>query len=297
MLLKPLQQKNSINDISIILFPNLSSLVLLLLFFFLFSAIIPFSLAYQPHRFIYGGCSQDKYQPNSDFESSLTSFLSSVSSSSSQSTYNSFAIGNSTSSSSDSTIFGLYQCRGDLQLKDCSKCIASCINQIGIICPYATGASLQLEGCYIRYEHFDFLGKPDTNVRFKKCSRSSATDSEFYRRRDDVLAELQAASGFRVSKSGFVEGFAQCLGDLSSEDCSSCLADAVGKLKSLCGSAGAADVFLGQCYVRYWASGYYNEPDSSHNDQVGKSVAIIVGVLAGLAILIVLLSICRKAMD
>lgn len=36
--------------------------------------------------------------------------------------------------------------------------------------------------------------------------------------------------------------------------------------------------------------------DSSNEDQVGKSVAIIVGVLAGLAILIILLSICRKSM-
>lgn len=284
-------QRNSINDticvVIIILSLNLSSLLLL-------------SHAYVPHhRFIYGGCSQDKYQPNSPLESSLTSFFSSLSSSSSQSSYNSFAIGNTTSSpSSDSTIFGLYQCRGDLQLKDCSKCIASCVSQIGLICPYASGASLQLEECYIRYERFDFLGKLDTSVRFKKCSKSVANDEEFYRRRDDVLADLEASSGFRVRTSGFVEGFGQCLGDLSSEDCSACLADAVRKLKSLCGSAAAADVFLGQCYARYWASGYYNEPDySSNKDQVGKSVAIIVGVLAGLAILIVLLSICRKAMD
>jgi hypothetical protein len=36
--------------------------------------------------------------------------------------------------------------------------------------------------------------------------------------------------------------------------------------------------------------------DSSSEDQVGKTVAIIVGVLAGVAVLIVLLSVCRKAM-
>ena len=90
----------------------------------------------------------------------------------------------------------------------------------------------------------DFLGKPDNNVRLKKCSRSLATDSDFYRRRDDVLADLEASSGFRVSTSGFVQGFGQCLGDLNSEDCSSCLADAVGKLKSLCGSAAAEFVWF-----------------------------------------------------
>lgn len=36
--------------------------------------------------------------------------------------------------------------------------------------------------------------------------------------------------------------------------------------------------------------------DSTSEDQVGKTVAIIVGVLAGLAVLIVLLSVCRKKM-
>ena len=35
--------------------------------------------------------------------------------------------------------------------------------------------------------------------------------------------------------------------------------------------------------------------DSHNNDQVGKSVAIIVGVFGGLAVLVVLLSICKKA--
>lgn len=104
----------------------------------------------------------------------------------------------------------------------------------------------------------DFLGRLDTSLMFKQCSKGVSNDVEFYRRRDDVLADLQTASGFRVSSSGLVEGFAQCLGDLSSSDCSACLAEAVGKLKNLCGSASASDVFLSKCYARYWASGYYD---------------------------------------
>lgn len=35
--------------------------------------------------------------------------------------------------------------------------------------------------------------------------------------------------------------------------------------------------------------------DSSNNDDVGRTVAIIVGSVAGFAVLIVLLSFCRKA--
>ncbi|KAA8515916.1 hypothetical protein F0562_019095 [Nyssa sinensis] len=243
-------------------------------------------------------CSQEKFQPNSPFETNLNTFLSSVSTSSSQASYNSFAILNDSSASPEAPIYGLYQCRGDLKTCDCSRCVESAVSQIGLVCPYTYGASLQLDDCMVRYEHVDFRGKLDTSLRYKKCSKSKSNDIEFFRRRDDVLDDLQAAIGFRVSTSGLVEGFAECLGDLSATDCSSCLSDAVGKLKSLCGSAEAADVFSGQCYARYWASGYYDTSSDSSNeeDEVGKTVAIIAGILAALAIVIVLFSFCRKAL-
>ncbi|XP_075646604.1 plasmodesmata-located protein 8 [Castanea sativa] len=270
----------------------------LLCLLFLLSSLSSHGYPVKAHIFIYAGCSQEKYQPNSPFEANVNSFLASLASSSSQVSYNSLAIGNGSSPQADGSIYGLFQCRGDLKILDCSQCIQSAVTQIGLVCPYSYGASLQLEGCYIRYEHVDFLGKLDTSLRHTKCSKSSvSSDVDFFRRRDDVLADLQGTTGFRVSSSGLVEGFAQCLGDLNPTDCSSCLADAVGKLKTVCGSASASDVYLAQCYARYWASGYYDSSsDSASEDQVGKTVAIIVGVLAGVAVLIVLLSVCRKKM-
>lgn len=215
------------------------------------------------HAFIYSGCSQEKYQPNSPYQTNLNSLLSSITSSSYTTLYNSFTLGTDPSTvSSEGSVYGLYQCRGDLNYKDCSACIASSINQIVLLCPYTYGATLQLDGCFIRYEHVDFLGKPDTNLVHKKCSKRSLNDAEFLRRRDDVLDDLRGAAGFRVSSVGSVEGYAQCFGDLTGGDCSSCLEDAVGKVRSLCGSAAAADVFLSQCYVRYWESGYYDDNPS-----------------------------------
>lgn len=131
----------------------------------------------------------------------------------------------------------------------------------------------------MRYEHTDFLGKIDTSLKYKKCSKGVSNDVEFFRRRDDVLADLQSAVGFRVSTSGLIEGFAQCIGDLSPTDCSSCLADAAGKLKSLCGSAAAADVFLAQCYARYWASGYYDSLSSGTYTLLGSLILCFCGCI------------------
>ncbi|CAN8254100.1 unnamed protein product [Cochlearia groenlandica] len=256
----------------------------------------------ESHIFIYGGCSPEKYTPNTLFESNLDTFLSSVVTSSSSSSFNSFAVGNDSSSSSSSStaVYGLYQCRNDLRLSECSKCIQNSVDQITLICPYSYGASLQLQGCFLRYETSDFLGKQETSLRYKKCSSKSVeNDYDFLKRRDDVLSDIESSAkfGYKVSRSGLVEGYGQCVGDLSPSDCTDCLAESVGKLKNLCGSAVAAEVYLAQCYVRYWGSGYYDfSSDPTNGDHVGKSIAIIVGVIAGFAILVVLLSLCRTSM-
>jgi len=44
-----------------------------------------------------------------------------------------------------------------------------------------------------------------------------------------------------------------------------------------------------------WCFAFDGCIDSSNEDDTGKTVAIIVGVLAGIAVIIVLLSVCRKA--
>uniref|UniRef100_A0A7N0TD39 Gnk2-homologous domain-containing protein n=1 Tax=Kalanchoe fedtschenkoi TaxID=63787 RepID=A0A7N0TD39_KALFE len=260
----------------------------------------------QAYTFIYAGCSTEKYQPNptpqSSFQSNLNSLFASALSSSSQALYAAFALGNDSSSPPESAIYGLYQCRGDLRLTDCSKCIQSAVTQIGLICPYSYGASLQLDACLLRYEHINFLGTDELSVVYKKCSlKTLGSDLDFLKRRDDVLGQV-GSSGlgfFRVTGSQGVEGYGQCLGDLSEGQCGQCLEEAARKIKVLCGASAAGDVFLGKCSIRYWASGYYDFSRGSRgtdDDDVGKTVAIMVGVIAGLAIIIVGLSFCHKAL-
>ncbi|XP_054782126.1 plasmodesmata-located protein 8-like [Prosopis cineraria] len=163
-------------------------------------------------------------------------------------------------------------------------------------------AYTNLEGCFLRYEHVDFLGKADTSLRFRRCRKPvRRVDVEFFQRRDAVIADLMAANdGFRVSRSAFVEGVAMCLGDLRAADCSSCLVEAVEKMKSLCGTQAAeAAVFLAQCYVHYRAYGYYGEASdysSKKEDQVRKATAILLGLLVSLTILVGILWICQRAM-
>ena len=211
--------------------------------------------------FIYAGCSPSKYDPGTPFEGNLKSLLTSITSASPNGAYSSFTAG-SNGTAGDGAAYGLYQCRGDLGNGDCAACVREALAQLNQVCPAAYAASLQLEGCYVRYDTSNFIGQPDTAMVYRKCSTSTSGDAGFLANRDAVLGALQgvAANGFKVSSSGSVQGVSQCLGDLAAADCTACLAQAVGQLKGTCGTALAADVHLAQCYVRYWASGYYFRP-------------------------------------
>lgn len=211
--------------------------------------------------FIYAGCSPSKYQPGTPFEGNLNSLLASIANAAPNGGYNSFTAG-SNGTGDGAAAYGLYQCRGDLSPGDCVACVRQTVARLGAVCANAYAASLQVDGCYVRYDAADFIGRADTTTAYRKCSSSTSRDGAFLSSRDGVLGELQAAAGYKLSTSGTVQGVAQCLGDVPANDCTACLAEAVGQLKGACGTALAADVYLAQCYVRYWANGYYFRPNS-----------------------------------
>ncbi|GKA65270.1 cysteine-rich repeat secretory protein 15 [Tanacetum coccineum] len=163
----------------------------LFLFFTFFSYLVNSNV-------IYYGCSQEKFKPNTPFETNLNSLLPLFVSSSSQALYNSFAIGNNTSASLESAIYGLYQCRGDVSTPACTKCVEDAVSQVGVVCPYSYSCSVQYDECLVRFENSDFFGKLDTSLRFKKCSKSVSHDAQSLKHRDDVLIGLgEVDQGFR----------------------------------------------------------------------------------------------------
>ena len=122
---------------------------------------------------------------------------------------------------------------------------------------------MQLDGCLVKYDNTTFLGVEDKTVVVKKCGPSVGYDSDALTRRDAVLASLGAGDGgpyktYRAGASGNLQGVAQCVGDLSPSECTDCLGDAIGRLKTDCGPAAWGDVFLAKCYVRYSEGGVHS---------------------------------------
>ncbi|XP_042466587.1 plasmodesmata-located protein 6-like [Zingiber officinale] len=274
---------------------NMSELLLLLLFSSMAS-----SSASSDDDFVYAGCSQPKYDAASLYQSNLDALFASLANSAAFSSYANFT---SAAARGTPAAYGLFQCRGDVAVSECAACVHSCLSQLSALCPSAAGAFVQLRGCYLRYGNDSFLGKPDTSVLYKKCASPSAGgghgDDESGMQlsmRDAALAALQTSRGgsYRVGAAGEVKAVAQCVGDQSANQCDECTAAAVARLREVCGLAGAGDAYLGKCYVRYSSEGVDTSHDD-HGDEAGKTAAIIIGLIAGIALILLFLSFVRKA--
>lgn len=220
--------------------------------FLLLITLTPLSTFAAVDSFVYGGCSQLKYKPNTPYESNVNSMLTSLVNSAASAPFNNFKISVPGSSPTD-VLYGLFQCRGDLSSDDCRTCVARAVGQVGVLCAGAAGAAVQLDRCFVKYDNTSFLGVEDKTVVMKKCGPSIGVDSDGLTARDAVLGNLAGGQGqyYRVGGSGSVQGVAQCVQDLSGGECQDCLNEAIGRLKSECGSAAFGDVFLGKCYARY----------------------------------------------
>ncbi|WVZ74428.1 hypothetical protein U9M48_022607 [Paspalum notatum var. saurae] len=251
-----------------------------------------------PGTFIHAGCSPSRYAPNTAFETNLNSLLASMASTaSSGATYSTFTSASARGAAPEAApaAYGLYQCRGDLRAGECAACVRDTVARAGAACAGARAATVQSDGCYVRYG----ASAADASAAYHRCGASTSADAGFLRARAAVLADLQqgadASGGFKASSSGPVQGAAQCLGVVAAADCAACLSLAVEQLGRACGDALAADVYMGQCSVRYWTNGNYFRSPQDNSDDVGRTLAIAIGIMAGVALFVVFVSLLRKS--
>ncbi|KAF8407601.1 hypothetical protein HHK36_006735 [Tetracentron sinense] len=183
-------------------------------------------------------------------------------------------------------------------MPDCARCVARSVSQLGVLCFDSCGGAFQLQGCFVKYDNITFLGVEDKTVVLKKCGPSIGYDSNAMSRRDAMLDGLASGGGpYRVGGSGGVQGVVQCVGDLSVSECQDCVSEAIGHLRSDCGTAVSGDVFLAKCYARYSVGVDNLKATSDSSDEAEKTFAIIIGVFAGVALIIVFLTFLRKAFE
>ncbi|KAG8076247.1 hypothetical protein GUJ93_ZPchr0006g43867 [Zizania palustris] len=140
---------------------------------------------------------------------------------------------------------------------------------------------------------------------------------------------------YRAGTAGYVQAMSQCVGDIAAKACSDCVSAASSQLKAGCGYASAGEVYLGKCYARFWSNaagtgpsngggisgagagnvggggngingagvgggngyayGFVPHTYGEHADESGKTLAIIIGLVAAVALVIIFLSFVRRA--
>lgn len=256
---------------------------------------------------VYKGCAKQALSdPSGVYSQALSTLFGSLVSQSSKSKFY-----KTTTGSSQTTITGLFQCRGDLSNVECYNCVSGLPILIDKLCGTPVAARIQLLGCYMLYEVSGFPQISGMEMLYKTCSGKNAQGSGFEEKRDTAFSSLEngmasATNGFYTTsyESVFVVG--QCEGDVGSSDCVECVKSAVQKTQVECGSSVSGQIFLHKCFVSFSyypngapkkssSSSYWSpSPSSGTGQNTGKTVAIILGGAAGVGFLVICLLFARN---
>lgn len=247
----------------------------LLSLLFLFSSnleLIPLSESATDYTtLVYKGCAtQALSDPTGVYAQALSALFGSLISQSSKAKFF-----QTTTGTGQTTISGLFQCRGDLSNVDCYNCVSNLPILIDKLCGTPIAARMQLLGCYMLYEISGFSQVSGLDMLYKVCSGKNSPGSGFEEKRDTALSQLEngmgsASNGFYATSYGNVYVLGQCEGDLGSSDCGDCVTSAVQRSQVECGSANSGQVYLSKCFVTY---SYYPNgvPSSSSSSGSGSS--------------------------
>ncbi|KAL5217305.1 hypothetical protein ABZP36_017989 [Zizania latifolia] len=249
------------------------------------------------YSLVYKGCANQSF-PSGAVPPNVAALSSTLLSQSTSAKF--YKTSSSSSSSSSTSVFGLFQCRGDLSGSDCSACVSRAMSSWSDVCGASVAARVQLTGCLALYEISGFPQVSGTQMLFKTCGTGGGGGTDFEMRRDTAFAQLESNVG--VSNGGFyatsyqqVYAMAQCEGDLSSGDCVQCATQAVQHVEVECGGAPSGQVYLEKCYISY---SYYPHgvPHGGGigGQQTAKTVAIVLGGAVGLGFVVICLLFARS---
>ncbi|XP_072976458.1 cysteine-rich repeat secretory protein 55 [Typha angustifolia] len=84
----------------------------------------------------------------------------------------------------------------------------------------------------------------------------------------DLVAKASVGGGFAISSYGkgnnTIYGLAQCRGDVSEGDCSTCLTDAAKQLPLVCPGKSDARIWYDYCFMRYDTDNFVGQSDTSY---------------------------------
>ncbi|GMH20841.1 hypothetical protein Nepgr_022683 [Nepenthes gracilis] len=163
----------------------------------------------------------------------------------------------------ESSVYGLAQCRGDVDSNDCLSCVRNASVQIKQLCSGQVDSRIWYDFCFLRYSNDNFYGKLDTSYGILYKNVEDVTDPDSFNKALGALfdridseatkPENQGLGKAKTKLSPFVTlyGLVQCTRDISELDCAQCLATAIENFQGFCSNKKGCRVLYSSCYVRY----------------------------------------------
>eukprot|EP00253_Pinus_taeda_P013193 PITA_13193 len=217
------------------------------------------------------------------------------------------------SQSNNSTVYGLVQCRGDLDSSDCEKCASTAKRNLVQGC-HNTSGFIQLDGCFLRYDDHNFYNDIESRNLAQPisvlCNTGNSTQPKQFTNTVTALLSNSTAEAQQSPKlfsvdsvagssnaSQIIYSLAQCWRDLSRTSCGSCLTDAVQNIFKCQPGALGAQFGSQNCYLRYEVYEFYHasvvspppaeSPPASSEGKTPSVLGISLGVALAAAFVLI----------
>uniref|UniRef100_A0A7N2LUD9 Gnk2-homologous domain-containing protein n=1 Tax=Quercus lobata TaxID=97700 RepID=A0A7N2LUD9_QUELO len=217
----------------------------------------------------YHFCSNETtFTPNSTYQSNFNHLLSSLSSNSMrESGFYNTTVGQTP----ETTVYGLFFCRGDLTTDECQDCVSTAIKEVEQYCPVEKVAVIWYSECVLRYSNKSFFSTMDEHPSVSLYNIQNTTEQDrFFLLLGASMNEIGVKAStappgskkFATKEANFSElqttySLVQCDPLLSSSDCSRCFVNLISYLLSCCAGKQGGNVLNPSCYIRYEIYPFY----------------------------------------
>lgn len=230
-------------------------------------------------------CSSNNGTLNDSFSSNLTTLLSTLSSiaTSKISFYK---------TSSDSTVNGLFMCRGDVSPALCQLCVQNATQQISSECPASKEAIIWYDQCLLRYSYrsllsssantsapkfhqFNMASNPNPNQlqRFFTWTLADTLYKQVnFDQGDRSTSENYRTSSVKLNSDQTIYALAQCTRDLSNYHCNTCLDNIFRyEIPWCCLASPEGKVLYPSCYMMFGLSQFYRDGNHAEAEAFGQA--------------------------
>lgn len=240
-----------------------------LLFFFcpIFIYLLVLSIAQADP--LYHFCSKTgNFTNSSDYKSNLNNLLSSFSSN----TKIDYGFYNDSYGQNNDKVTAISLCRGDKKPETCRSCITNSSKVLTQLCPNQKEAYIWYDDCMLRYSNRFIVGSMEFGPNFSMYNLNNVTDEkEFYEKLNVLLGNLTNLAALGDSRRKFATGnvttensqekmyaLVQCTPDLTQQQCSGCLNQAIKLIPTCCSKRQGGRVISPSCHFRYEMDPFYD---------------------------------------